>query len=134
MLLIEPNIDNAHSTASAEHAARQARQAIRKACAALDEDNVTLISVTSDRMAAILSNCERRVAVGVAQNAIAEMGQPDDGSLSRFYEPPITLSAGIATACCVPKNFDATNLLESAERCLSAARACGISTVKSIEV
>jgi hypothetical protein len=34
----------------------------------------------------------------------------------------------------VPKNFDPLRLIESAERCLSAARACGISAVKSIEV
>ena len=45
-----------------------------------------------------------------------------------------TLSIGVATASVVPKNFDPVRMIESAARCLSAARACGISTVKSIEV
>jgi hypothetical protein len=34
----------------------------------------------------------------------------------------------------VPRNFDASQMIESAVRCLSSARSCGISTVKSIEV
>jgi HD-like signal output (HDOD) protein/GGDEF domain-containing protein len=134
LLLIEPHVGDDHDIVRVEQAARQARQAIRQACAVLDPESVTLISVTPDRMAAILCNCERRAAVGVAQNAIAQLGHPDDAAKNRAHEPPVTLSAGIATACCVPRNFDPTNLLESAERCLSAARACGISTVKSIEV
>jgi hypothetical protein len=46
----------------------------------------------------------------------------------------MTLGAGVATVSAVPKNFDPTSLLVAAERCLSAARTCGISTVKSIEV
>lgn len=134
LLLIEPNTNGSWSMASVEQAARQVKQAIRAACATLDPDSLSLISVTFDRMAAILSNCERRAAVRIAQSAITQLGQPTDANSTHAHQPPVALSAGIATACCVPKNFDPTNLLESAERCLSAARSCGISTVKSIEV
>ena len=134
LLLIEPNFGDTRDIEGTEIAARQSRHAIRQACALLDGSNVTLVSITSDRTAAILCNCERRVAVGVAQNAIAHLGLPSHVTETRPHEPSVTLSAGIATACCIPKNFDPSYLLESAERCLSAARACGISTVKSIEM
>lgn len=134
LLLIEPYFDEGQPAARVQEGSRLARQAIRQACSVLDPDNVTLISVTGDRMAAILCNCERRTALSVAQNAIGQLAYPEAEPEDGDDEPPVTLSAGIATACCVPRNFDATNLLESAERCLAAARACGISTVKSIEV
>jgi hypothetical protein len=45
-----------------------------------------------------------------------------------------TLSAGVATVAAVPKNFDPWRLVESAERCLYAARSCNTSVVKSIEI
>ena len=44
------------------------------------------------------------------------------------------MSAGVATVVAVPKNFDPWRLVESAERCLYAARSCNTNTVKSIEV
>jgi hypothetical protein len=40
----------------------------------------------------------------------------------------------VATVSLMPKNFDAPRIVESAMRCLTAARAGGISAVKSIEV
>jgi hypothetical protein len=45
-----------------------------------------------------------------------------------------TLSAGVATVAAVPKNFEPWKLVESAERCLYAARSCNASAVKSIEI
>jgi PleD family two-component response regulator len=92
------------------------------------------VPLSDQRIAAIISNCERRAAVAVVQNAIAELaklaapGSEDNGDLAT------TLSFGVATASVVPKNFDPIQMIESAARCLSAARACGISAVKSIEV
>ena len=45
-----------------------------------------------------------------------------------------TISAVVATFAAVPKNFDPWRLVESAERCLYAARSCNTNTVKSIEI
>ena len=134
LLLVEPNISDPRVAPRAENAIRQVREAIGSACAALDRESVLQISVTPARTAVVLCNCERRGAVAVAQNAITKLWPVGAGSRNDTVEPPLGLSAGIATVCCVPKNFDPTTLLESAERCLSAARACGISNVKSIEV
>jgi hypothetical protein len=46
----------------------------------------------------------------------------------------LMVSAGVATAAAIPKNFDPWRLVESAERCLYAARSCNTNTVKSIEM
>lgn len=134
LLLIEPNVGSSSMNTAQEAIARHAERAIRHACGVLDSDNATLVSVSSERLAVILCNCERRAAVGVAQDAISQLTQNDDLPEAGSDRRSLNLSVGVATACCVPKNFDPTVLLESAERCLSAARACGISTVKSIEV
>jgi PleD family two-component response regulator len=87
-----------------------------------------------ERMAAVLSNCERIMAVAVAHNVIAAIGKYAASMPNTSDDITATVSIGIATVGVVPRNFDAMRLIERAERCLSAARACGISTVKSIEV
>jgi hypothetical protein len=102
----------------------------------LDQENVMLMLVGTGRIAAILSNCERRTAVAVAHDAIAafnKMALTGAGAIAEVATM-ISISVGVATAGVVPRNFDPQRLVDSAERCLSAARTCGISTVKSIEV
>jgi GGDEF domain-containing protein len=105
-----------------------------QACSSLVQENVTMIPLGDDRTAAILSNCERRAALAVAQNVISGLAQHGNSSVATSDEAPTNVSIGVATASVVPRNFDPMRLVERAERCLSAARACGISTVKSIEV
>jgi hypothetical protein len=65
---------------------------------------------------------------------IAAIGKQIASTSGASDELATTVSVGVATASVVPRNFDPLRLIECAERCLSAARACGISTVKSIEV
>jgi HD-like signal output (HDOD) protein len=134
LLLAEPNVFDIHSDPHGEIARQQARESLGRACAGFETDEVTLVSLDGGRVAAILSNCERRAALSVANHAIAELGKIAIlGNLAEF-DPPTTLCVGVATVSVVPRNFDAIRMIESASRCLSAARACGISTVKSIEV
>ncbi|MEX0611236.1 MAG: HDOD domain-containing protein [Pirellulales bacterium] len=134
LLIVEPNVYDVHSDPQAEAASRQARCALEYACSALHQHKVALVSLSEQRTAAIISNCERRAALALAQNAIVELakfaapGSENNGDLAT------TLSIGVATASVVPRNFDPIQMIESAARCLSAARACGISAVKSIEV
>jgi HD-like signal output (HDOD) protein len=134
LLLAEPNVFDIHSDPQGEFARLQARESLRRACAAFETDEVTLVSLDGGRVAAILSNCERRAALSVANLAIVELGKSASrGNLAEF-DPATTLCVGVATVTVVPRNFDANRMIESATRCLSTARSCGISTVKSIEV
>ena len=93
-----------------------------------------LVALGGGRVAAILSNCERRGALSVANQAIAEISKSASKGILVEFDPPTTLCVGVATVSVVPRNFDANRMVDSAARCLSAARMCGISTVKSIEV
>jgi hypothetical protein len=72
--------------------------------------------------------------LAAANNAIREQGVRTLPARGPATAAGITFSAGVASMSVVPKNFDPARLIESAERCLNAARACGMSAVKSIEV
>jgi HD-like signal output (HDOD) protein/GGDEF domain-containing protein len=134
LLLAEPNVFDVHSDPQGEEAALQARCAVGDACGMLEKEKVNLLSLSSGRTAAILSDCERRGALAVANHAITEISRSAGHRTHENGELATTLSIGVATVSVVPRNFDPARILESAQRCLSAARACGISTVKSIEV
>jgi hypothetical protein len=132
LLLVEPNEYDADSDSGAVHASQNVRSALLEACQSLDQTSVSVVSLDEERTAVILANCERSAAVTLAHN-IADMlssSETSDGT----SQLDTTLSIGVATASVVPKNFDPLRLVESAQRCLAAARACGITTVKSIEV
>jgi GGDEF domain-containing protein len=92
-----------------------------------------LIRVSASQRAVVLPDFERRQAVTLASNIITRLerlyNRQPEGEL-----PSATVSAGIATATSIFKNFSAMLLVEGAQRSLSAARASGGSSVKSIEV
>jgi GGDEF domain-containing protein len=134
LLLAEPNVFDVHSDPQGTQAGEEARRAIGNACAALQDDTISLVSLGNERTAAILSNCERRAALSMANHAITELSKSTRHDLREESDLATTLSIGVATMSVVPRNFDPHRLIDSATRCLSAARACGISTVKSIEV
>jgi len=134
LLVVEPNVFDIHSDPLGDAASEQARCALADACAALEEDTAILISLSKERTAVILSNCERRTALAIANHAIAKLAKGATRGASDNGDLATTLSIGVATMSVVPRNFDAARMVDSATRCLSAARACGISTVKSIEV
>jgi HD-like signal output (HDOD) protein len=133
LLVMEPSVP-CDGNKEAQIAGQQARRALESACAVLDGDCVSLVSLSPMRTAAIIANCERRAAIAVAQSAILRLTKssltPSDAGDGKTS----VLSVGVATASAVAKNFDAGRMIECAARCLSAARACGISAVKSIEV
>jgi GGDEF domain-containing protein len=133
LLLVEPNQYDADSDPGAARASRQVRSALVAACQSLDQSNVSVVSLDEDRTAVILANCERSAAVTLAHNIANALGASSETS-EAMNGRDTTLSIGVATASVVPKNFDPLRLVDSAQRCLSAARACGITAVKSIEV
>jgi hypothetical protein len=132
LLLAEPNVFDAQTDPQGKNAKAQVRQALASACETIDPEKVVLVTLTNGSTAAILLDCERSFALSVAHHAIAELATDTDSG--QEIEPATTLSIGVATVSAVPKNFDPIRMVESAARCLSAARACGTSAVKSIEV
>jgi HD-like signal output (HDOD) protein/GGDEF domain-containing protein len=134
LLLVELNRFSAQTGARGPLAGRQLRLTLRHACSTLDTEDVSLMPLGEARIAAVLTNCERSVAVDVAHNVIAAIGKSTASMPNSSDDATATVSIGVATVGVVPRNFDPISLIERAERCLSAARACGISTVKSIEV
>jgi hypothetical protein len=133
LLLVEPNEYDADSDPGSLHANRQVRAALTQACNSLDPTDVSVISLDEERTAVVLSNCERSAAVTLAHN-IADALSSSSETSDETSQLDTTLSIGVATASVVPKNFDPLRLVDSAQRCLAAARACGITAVKSIEV
>jgi HD-like signal output (HDOD) protein len=134
LLLLDARSQESAHGAGAEIAGRALRRALDQACSTFDRSNVELVSLGERRAAAVLSNCERTSAVAAAHLAIRQLDQTSDARAGCATATRITLSIGVATASIVPKNFDPENLIESAEGCLNAARASGMSAVKSIEV
>lgn len=132
LLLAEPNVFDAHTDPKGKNAGQQVRQALASACESIDSEKVALVTLANGSTAAIISDCERSFALSVAHHAIAQLTKDEDSQ--QDLELATTLSIGVATVSVVPKNFDPVRMVESAARCLSAARACNTSTVKSIEV
>jgi len=133
LLIMEPNLSCAGS-ATKRLASQQARRALEKACAALDRDSISLVMLSESRTAAVMSNCERRAAIAVAQSVIVDLSRSVAGLSDADDGPTASVGVGVATVSVAPKNFDPGRMLESALRCLSAALMGGTSAVKSIEV
>jgi HD-like signal output (HDOD) protein/GGDEF domain-containing protein len=86
--------------------------------------------VTDNRLALVSQNCSRSDAVEQARLVLAQV-RP--WSRQRFaVSSEITLSAGLATLEFASKNYPPDELIDAAQRCLSAARHSGGNTVKSI--
>ena len=135
LLLVESNCPNVLATAD--------KDATLAACGRRSSD------VVPDRTATATSKCCRsprcswrrscRIASGGRRWRWPTKCSPSSATLAEQDDAPpavhtATLSAGVATVAAVPKNFDPWRLVESAERCLYAARSCNTNAVKSIEI
>jgi HD-like signal output (HDOD) protein len=131
LVLLETSCPTSMATADKD-ATLLLRQALERACQSQTGD-AAVLSITAVQLAAILPDCERRQAVALANEVLAAMGDvvTQDTDLASIHT---ATSAGVATVSAVPKNFDPWRLVESAERCLYAARSCNTNAVKSIEI
>ena len=109
-------------------------KALERVCRRIDHDSCEVILMSPERVAIVLPNCERRQAVVLANEAVDQLVHLADQQGAPEAMQGLTFSAGSATAAGILKNFSTGQLVESAERCLSAARSCGGSAVKSIEI
>jgi hypothetical protein len=134
LLVAEPNVTYDASDPRTELMVDGVRRALKLACAALDGKSELIVTLANKQVAAILSNCDRRGALSIANQTISEISSSPINGNRGSDALATSLSIGVATMSAVPRNFDPERMIESAARCLSAARACGISTVKSIEV
>jgi GGDEF domain-containing protein len=134
LIMMETNVFDMHSDPFGEQANRNARLALAAACSGLAEDRISLVAFLERRCAAIVSNCDRSTALSIAQASISELGKIEVRCGASSDAISTTLCVGVATASIIARNFDSMHMIESATRCLNASRACGISTVKSIEV
>jgi hypothetical protein len=114
--------------------AERTDRALAAACSAARRENSTVIKLGTGRVGAVVSGCDRRSALSVAHDTIATFSKSVAPRTVDDADYAATLAIGVATLSFVPKNFDAPRIVESAMRCLAAARAGGISAVKSIEV
>jgi HD-like signal output (HDOD) protein/GGDEF domain-containing protein len=87
--------------------------------------------VSDSALALVFEDCPRSEAVHLARYALS-MVKP--WATARFDAAELTLSAGLATIERPPKNFQAQELIDGAQRCLSAAELSGGDTVKSFEL
>jgi GGDEF domain-containing protein len=85
--------------------------------------------VSDSAVALVIEDCPRSEAVHLARHALS-MVKP--WAAARFDAAELTLSAGLATLERPPKNFQSQELIDGAQRCLSAAELSGGDTVKSI--
>ncbi len=109
-------------------------RALAAACSAAQLEKSAIIKLGAGRAGAVVSDCDRRSALSVAHDAIATFSKSAASRSVDEVDYAATLAIGVATLSFVPKNFDAPRIVDSAMRCLAAARAGGISAVKSIEV
>ena len=134
LIIAEHSRTETQAETSEPGATEQTQQALSSACAALRNDKATIVLLPQGCVAAILTNCDRRGALAVAHDAISTFNRITASDADADGSCASMLSIGVATVSLVPKNFDAPQIVESAMRCLTAARAGGISAVKSIEV
>lgn len=86
-----------------------------------------------EQFALVLPGCDRQAAVEVGQQLLREVRHV--GSVSAAEgRTTVSVSVGVAAVALAPKNFSPELLIDSAQRCLSAARLSGGNALKSIEL
>jgi hypothetical protein len=100
------------------------------ACRGIDHEAVSCQLIADGRFGLILPGCDRQQTVSLGRQLLASTSRVLGAS--RFAGTKVSL--GIAATPLPPPNFRAQELIEVAERCLSAAHSFGGNCLKSIEV
>ena len=108
---------------AAQHYLRQ----VREACQAADVDHGRVAQTKEWQFAIVLADCERGRAVRIGYDLMQTI---EDLAAAT----PMSPSVGVSSVALPPKNFRASDLIESAGRCLSAALLGGGGVLKSIEI
>lgn len=81
-----------------------------------------------------LPSCDRQEAVRIADRLIRHIERSLDQAATSIFPVHGQASAGVATVTLPSKSFRASDLLQTAARCLAAAQASETSVVKSLEI
>jgi GGDEF domain-containing protein len=82
----------------------------------------------------VLPACERREAVRLAEQTLASIRHMVQRFEAQGKVLHHTANAGVCSSALPPKNFSPQALVDTADRCLSAARSTGTQVVKSLEI
>lgn len=119
-----------------KHGPRQANRMARlvhDACRRLDVRQVGCLSLRHDSFGVTLPNCDRHQAAKICDALVQEVRHLAPLEIAESGVP-LTVSVGLASVEILPKNFAPKELVDSATRCLSAARLSGGNTLKSIGI
>jgi len=107
---------------------------LHELCQQVDQPGSRCLAVGDARLALVVPNCDRQQAVRLGRDLAQRVRAWAHSTSTDEDGPMATISVGAASVSCVSKNFPFRNLLESAERCVYAARSGGGDAVKSIEI
>jgi len=109
-------------------------QMVEVACRQIDVPEVFFEAANLCRRMLVLPNCDRHEAVRYAEETIRQIEKMVQRLEGRGTVLKYLASAGVAAVALPPKNFPPHDLIETAERCLTAAQSSGSSVVKSLEI
>lgn len=115
---------------SPEHWERLEYQ-LQGACGELDQ--VQIVKLAPQKWLLLLPNYERHLAVRAA-NQLIDVLEKSAYELAGGGESFLSISVGVSSVTLPPKNFYPPDLLQAAERCLTAAQSSDANVVKSIEL
>lgn len=112
--------------------AERITQFLGEACRAAAPSDSVSRRAGDDQFALLLPGSDRQAVVAIGNQLLTQMRRL--GGTPGQVRPSLTVSVGIAAVAVPPKNFTPGDLIESAERCLHAARLSGGNALKSIEI
>ena len=109
-------------------------QVFEKAVRSVEVPDLICEAASPCRRDLVLPNCDRHAAVRHAEEAVTRIEKMVERLQAQGTALEYIVSVGVASVALPPKNFPPKDLLETAERCLSAAQSSGASVVKSLEI
>ncbi len=109
-------------------------KSVGDACRQVDHPHAQCMQTRDLQFAVIAADCDRREAVELAGEIAGRVRLIWTSGGADETHPSMSVSIGVSSLALPPKNFPATVLIESAERCLGGARHSGGNSVKSIEI
>jgi HD-like signal output (HDOD) protein/GGDEF domain-containing protein len=102
-------------------------------CDRAEHPQLVHVKLPEGAHALLLTNCDRPVAGAIGHQLLVEVRRLCERHAD-LSAAKLTVSVGIATTAMPAKNFSASSLIGSAERCLQAAKLSGGNSAKSIDV
>ena len=109
-------------------------QVLEMASRSIEVSDMICEVVNPCRRVLVLPNCDRHEAIRLAEETLRLIENMVGRLAAKGTVLRYVASAGVSNVALPPKNFPPQDLIETAERCLSAAQSSGASAVKSLEI